>query len=111
MKKAKRRAATPRSRLKVGAWYQLHLGGKPFARVCVIALSPTHLLLEDPQHLLSSAETKSLDDLFVGPEWGTTRFKNYYNLVFLGYGKPRWFWGRVRRWTDCYGTLYTLPKP
>lgn len=115
MKKIRKRAANPRSRCRVGAWYQLHLNGEPFTKVCVVKMTPTHVLLENPEHLLSAARWASLDTLFIGPEWrslsGAQRFKNYYNPVFIGYGKSRWFWGRVRRWTDCFGTLYTLPKP
>lgn len=99
----------------MGAWYLLHLerDPAPLKVVCVIAIKGHLVTLECPSHLLSDAEVMDIDTLFIGPVWyfggKAERFRNYFSPKFLGYGKPRWFWGRVRRMTNLFGTLYTRP--
>lgn len=98
--KTRKRADTALSRLKVGAWYNMAYG---FERkdFCVIAINDEDIVLESPWYSLS-------DSLIIDVQKMFSR-GSYYDPKFLGYGKPRWFWGRIRRWTDCIGTLYTRP--
>lgn len=107
--RTRKRAATPKARLKVGAWYSIVYG---FSRkdVCVVQIAGDRILVEHPDWNLSGAKWMTEYSLFKGVTSSSGFFiKNYHDPKFLGYGRPRWFWGRIRRWTNCFGTLYTKP--
>jgi len=87
-----------RDRLRVGAWYSIQYGSQRI-NFCVIHLFPGFVVLECERWLLSGAETMEVDELF----------SERFNPIFLGYGKRRWFWGWVRKKTDCFGTMFTKP--
>src|SRR5947207_431638 len=87
-----------RDKLRVGAWYSVQYGWDRRS-FCVIHMSPGTLTLECPNWLLSAAQTMPID----------TFFSDQFNPLWLGYGKRRWFWGWIRRRTDCIGTLFTKP--
>jgi hypothetical protein len=91
--------ANARAGLKVGAWYSVIYG---FTRIdfCVIDQRPGMVLLENPKWNLSDSEWMDVDELF----------GQHCDPIFLGYGKPRIFVGRIRKCTDCFGTLYTKPS-
>jgi hypothetical protein len=101
MKPTRRKKITPQSRLKVGAWYRMNFcDGDYLNTVCVIEIRKDgKILTECPNHLLAHCRLWTPKEMFHG------RFKP----VFLGYGKPRPIMGRIRRWTNCFGTLYTKP--
>lgn len=103
-----------RARLKVGAWYSVKYG--EFLTIfCVIAIRGNKILAENPDWNLCDSEWFDIEEFFMSKKesrqqyLAKDRFIYPLNAKFLGYGKPRWFMWRVRKLTQCYGTLYTKP--
>lgn len=86
------------SKLKPGAWFSVNYG---FTRIifCVLEIVDGNVKAECRSFLYSSSKTFTIRELCTG----------WFNPKFMWYGSPRFFMGRIRRWLDCWGTIYSLP--